>query len=470
MHAPHCKRALALILTLSLAMGLAVVPASAAAPGDSLPSYAYYGDRSKCQMSVAMAKGYADALANYSDDAPAMLVDPANDGIPFLAVTSRPEVADPNDFLLFWTWDGSQAEPLDELTAPAVRGFVFGYDFGTYEGKPALRIGDGVGLVVGDTEGDLYYAVGNGKMSLLHHDVFYTAEIFNGVADGDLLPLVANKTKTAAGEQADPSELVKAGWAVDADLGAAFLYQRDGTYRTGLTVDQYIEETGAAMTKFIPARTQILDASTGGSTLPNCWSTCATLRSALYDYATVKAGGPNSERGDFATFPDVPPEHYAYVAVDWALHEGITNGTSDATFSPDMTCTKAHILTFLYRAYDWPPVSGANPFSNVSTSAYYYQPALWANQKGLVSAGTFPADAPCDRATTVWYLWKLAGSPEPNGQSLFTDVPADGSERSKAIAWAVQQKITNGTSATTFSPDATCTRGQIVTLLYRALA
>ncbi len=135
-----------------------------------------------------------------------------------------------------------------------------------------------------------------------------------------------------------------------------------------------------------------------------------------------------------------------------------------------MTCTKAHILTFLYRAYDWPPVSGANPFSNVSTSAYYYQPALWANQKGLVSAGTFPADAPCDRATTVWYLWKLAGSPEPNGQSLFTDVPADGSERSKAIAWAVQQKITNGTSATTFSPDATCTRGQIVTLLYRALA
>ena len=461
MRTPHCTRAMALILTLMLALGLAVVPAAAAAPGASLPSYAYYGDRSKCQMSVAMAKGYADVLANYSDDAPAMLVDPANDGVPFLAVTSRPEVADPNDFLIFWTWNGSKAEPLDELTAPAVRGFVFGYDFGTYEGQPALRIGDGVGLVVGDTEGDLYYAVGNGKMSLLHHDVFYTAEIFNGVA---------NKTQTAAGEQADPSDLVKAGWAVDADLGAAFLYQRDGTYRTGLTVDQYIEETGAAMTKFIPARTQILDASTGGSTLPNCWTTCDTLRAALYDYATVKAGGPNSERGDFATFPDVPPEHYAYVAVDWALHEGITNGTSDATFSPDMTCTKAHILTFLYRAYDCPPVSGPNPFSNVSTNDYYYQPALWANQKGLVSAGTFPTNAPCDRATTVWYLWKLAGSPEPNGYALFNDVPADGSERSKAIAWAVQQGITNGTSTTTFSPDATCTRGQIVTLLHRALA
>ena len=471
MRTPHCTRAMALILTLMLALGLAVVPAAAAAPSDSLPSYAYYGDRSKCQMSVAMAKGYADVLAGYGPDAPAMLVDPANDGIPFLAVTARPEVADPNDFLLFWTWNGSQAEPLDELTAPAVRGFVFGYDFGTYEGQPALRIGDGVGLAIGDTDGYLYYAVGNGRMTLLHHDVSYTAMIFNGVADGDLLPLVANKTQTAAGEQAAPAELVKAGWAVDANVGLACLYQRDGTYRTGLTMDQYNAETAAAVAKFTPARTQILDASTGGSTLPNCWTTCDTLRAALYDYATVKAGGPNSERGDFATFPDVPPEHYAYVAVDWALYEGITNGTSDTTFSPDMTCTRAHILTFLYRAYDCPPVSGPNPFTNVSASDYYYQPALWASQKGLVFGGeTFYGSDPCDRATTVWYLWKLAGSPEPNGYALFNDVPADGSERSKAIAWAVQQGITNGTSATTFSPDAICTRGQIVTLLYRALA
>lgn len=471
MRTPHRTRAMALILTLMLALGLAVVPAAAAAPSDSLPSYAYYGDRSKCQMSVAMAKGYADVLAGYGPDAPAMLVDPANDGVPFLAVTARPEVADPNDFLLFWTWNGSQAEPLDELTAPAVRGFVFGYDFGTYEGQPALRIGDGVGLAIGDTDGYLYYAVGNGRMTLLHHDVSYTAEIFNGVADGDLLPLVANKTQTAAGEQAAPAELVKAGWAVDANVGLACLYQRDGTYRTGLTMDQYNAETAAAVAKFTPARTQILDASTGGSTLPNCWTTCDTLRAALYDYATVKAGGPNSERGDFATFPDVPPEHYAYVAVDWALYEGITNGTSDTTFSPDMTCTRAHILTFLYRAYDCPPVSGPNPFTNVSASDYYYQPALWASQKGLVFGGeTFYGSDPCDRATTVWYLWKLAGSPEPNGYALFNDVPADGSERSKAIAWAVQQGITNGTSATTFSPDAICTRGQIVTLLYRALA
>lgn len=471
MRTPHCTRAMALILTLMLALGLAVVPAAAAAPSASLPSYAYYGDRSKCQMSVAMAKGYADVLAGYGPDAPAMLVDPANDGIPFLAVTARPEVADPNDFLLFWTWNGSQAEPLDELTAPAVRGFVFGYDFGTYEGQPALRIGDGVGLAIGDTDGYLYYAVGNGRMTLLHHDVSYTAMIFNGVADGDLLPLVANKTQTAAGEQAAPAELVKAGWAVDANVGLACLYQRDGTYRTGLTMDQYNAETAAAVAKFTPARTQILDASTGGSTLPNCWTTCDTLRAALYDYATVKAGGPNSERGDFATFPDVPPEHYAYVAVDWALYEGITNGTSDTTFSPDMTCTRAHILTFLYRAYDCPPVSGPNPFTNVSASDYYYQPALWASQKGLVFGGeTFYGSDPCDRATTVWYLWKLAGSPEPNGYALFNDVPADGSERSKAIAWAVQQGITNGTSATTFSPDAICTRGQIVTLLYRALA
>lgn len=470
MHAPFCKRAVALTLTLILALGLAVVPAAAAAPTDALPSYAYYGDRSKCQMSIEMAKGYAAVLAGYDPNVPAMLVDPADDGIPFLAVTSRPEVADPNDFLVFWTWTGSRAEPVYHPSENAVQESLFGYDFGTYEGKTVLRVGDGVGLVIGDTSGYLYYTVGNGKMTPLHHDVFYTAEVFDGVAKGDLLPLVTDKTQDGSQERADPSALVRAGWAYDETLGAAFLYQHDGTYRTGLTVDQYIDETAAAQTKFTPAREQILYASTGGSTLPNCWTTASTLHTALYDYITAKAGGPNSERGDFATFPDVPPEHYAYVAVDWALQNAITNGTSTTTFSPDQICTKAHILTFLYRAYDSPPVSGPNPFDNVAPGEYHYQPALWAQQKGLVPAGTFPTNAPCDRATTVWYLWKLAGSPEPNGWSVFVDVPADGSERSKAIAWAVQQEITNGTSLTTFSPDQTCTRGQIVTLLYRALA
>ena len=155
-------------------------------------------------------------------------------------------------------------------------------------------------------------------------------------------------------------------------------------------------------------------------------------------------------------------------AVEWAVDKGITSGTSATTFSPDTTCTTAQILTFLWRANGSPAASGGNPFSDVPADAYYYQAALWAGEKGLISGSVFNGDTPCTRAATVTYLWKLAGQPSV-GASGFTDVPA-GSDYAQPVASAVEEGITTGTSATAFSPDTTCTRAQIMTFLYRDMA
>ena len=167
-------------------------------------------------------------------------------------------------------------------------------------------------------------------------------------------------------------------------------------------------------------------------------------------------------------FTDVKADAYYADAVEWAVDKGITSGTSATTFSPDTTCTTAQILTFLWRANGSPAASGGNPFSDVSADAYYYQAALWASEKGLISGSVFNGDTPCTRAATVTYLWKLAGQPSV-GASGFTDVPA-GSDYAQAVAWAVEEGITSGTSATAFSPDTTCTRAQIMTFLYRDMA
>ena len=169
-------------------------------------------------------------------------------------------------------------------------------------------------------------------------------------------------------------------------------------------------------------------------------------------------------------FADVVEGKYYAEAVTWALDKQITNGTSDAaaypTFSPNETCTNAQILTFMWRAAGSPTAEIENPFTNLDDTKYYYQAALWAAEKGMISGTTFDASAPCTRAMTVTYLWKLAGSPETKVDNKFADVAADASY-AQAVAWAVENGVTNGTGDTTFTPDATCTRGQIVTFLMR---
>ena len=168
-------------------------------------------------------------------------------------------------------------------------------------------------------------------------------------------------------------------------------------------------------------------------------------------------------------FSDVAANAYYATAVKWAVDNGITAGTSPTTFSPNNTCTTAQILTFLWRANGSPEPSIQNPFADVKESDYFYKAAVWAYEKDMVNGQLFGGNTPCTRSSTVDYLWALAGRPAPSSTVDFSDVPVNVNFAS-AVAWAVEEGITAGTSATTFSPDATCTRGQIATFLYRGLA
>lgn len=193
----------------------------------------------------------------------------------------------------------------------------------------------------------------------------------------------------------------------------------------------------------------------------------------IVKYTWNLAVGSNVSQNDGPTasksgFVDVADGEYYASAVKWAVDKKITSGTSATTFSPNDTCTRAQILTFLWRAVSSPKKSGS-AFTDVNTSDYYYNAAVWAKDKDMVSGAMFEPNTPCTRAFTVWYLWKNAGSPETAVSSVFSDVDAN-ADYAKAVAWAVQNGVTSGTSATTFSPNDTCTRGQIVTFLNRALA
>ena len=168
-------------------------------------------------------------------------------------------------------------------------------------------------------------------------------------------------------------------------------------------------------------------------------------------------------------YRDVSKDSYYYDAVQWASDKGITNGVADGVFAPDWVCTRGQIVTFLWRSVGSPaPKTAEMPFADVAEDAYYAQAVLWAVENGITkgtSETTFSPDQTCTRAHAVAFLYRLAGSPAVTGSS-FQDVTAD-AYYNAAVAWAVQQGITNGTSETTFSPDETCTRAQIVTFLYR---
>lgn len=171
-------------------------------------------------------------------------------------------------------------------------------------------------------------------------------------------------------------------------------------------------------------------------------------------------------------FSDVPANAFYANAVEWAVNNGITAGTSATTFSPNAACTRAQMVTFLWRAAGEPKVGGRNPFTDVPSDAFYYDAVLWAVGKGITSgtsATTFSPNATVTRGQTVTFLHRFSGSLAVSGSSPFTDVDT-GAYYSAAVQWAVHKGITAGTSATTFSPNADCTRGQIVTFLYRDLA
>ena len=172
-----------------------------------------------------------------------------------------------------------------------------------------------------------------------------------------------------------------------------------------------------------------------------------------------------------AGFVDVSQREYFAEPVAWAVENGITNGMTETSFAPYAACTRGQIVTFLWRYAGKPSQNVRCPFTDVSSSQYYYDPVRWAVSAGVTTGTTpttFSPDAGCTRAQAVTFLWRAAGSPEPAGTSCdFTDLDTD-SYYYKAVLWAVENGITNGTTPTTFSPNNVCTRGQIVTFLYRA--
>ena len=171
-------------------------------------------------------------------------------------------------------------------------------------------------------------------------------------------------------------------------------------------------------------------------------------------------------------FSDVLPGAYYYEAVTWTVGNGITSGYSDGTFRPEATCSRADFVTYLWHAgFSRTASSRINPFIDVSPNAYYYEAVLWALENGVTSgssANTFDPDGTCTRAQIITFLWRAHGRPAVGNGTVFSDVPS-GSYYADAVAWAAAKGIASGTTATTFEPDRICTRGECVTFMYRVL-
>ena len=180
----------------------------------------------------------------------------------------------------------------------------------------------------------------------------------------------------------------------------------------------------------------------------------------------MKANG-NPQAG---VFVDVATGSYYEDAVDWAVENGITKGTDDTHFSPDGICTRAQAVTFLWRAAGSPkPETRTMPFTDVPVGSYYYDAVLWAVENGITkgtSDTTFSPNMTCTRAQIVAFLWRSEKSPAAGTANPFADVKS-AAYYADAVLWAAKEDITKGTTNTTFSPDADCTRSQIVTFLWR---
>lgn len=172
---------------------------------------------------------------------------------------------------------------------------------------------------------------------------------------------------------------------------------------------------------------------------------------------------------EVSPFADVATDAYYYDAVKWAVNKGITNGVSETLFGPDQACTRAQIVTFLWRAAGSPEPKSGSSFADVAADAYYAKAVAWAVENGITkgtSETTFHPDETCTRAQGVTFLYRALGKLAA-AQAGFTDVAAD-SYYADAVNWAAENGVTNGISETLFGPDGSCTRAQIVTFLYRA--
>ena len=260
---------------------------------------------------------------------------------------------------------------------------------------------------------------------------------------------------------------------------------KPGTYKVARLSYTY---TGSAARTVTLASSKIVTVNedgktTEGDTSSQPFTVTITRAGTTTDGGTGGAGGGGIGGGGGGTvtpapggatqnpFVDVKQGDYYYDAVQWAVGKKITSGTSATTFTPDGICTRAQTVTFLWRSQGSPKAAGAeNPFTDVSKDAYYYDAVLWAVEQGITngtSATTFSPDATVTRGQTAAFLWRVAKQPQADQTANpFADVTQD-AYYYNAVLWAVAKEITNGTSSTTFSPDQGCTRAQIVTFLWR---
>ena len=238
--------------------------------------------------------------------------------------------------------------------------------------------------------------------------------------------------------------------------------------------DSYIEPLGHNYTEEVTAPT----CTEGGYTTYTC-SVCGDSYKGSYvdplghDYKNgtcTRCGVKDPNYKPQADFTDVAPGSYCYDAVQWAVANGITKGTDKTHFSPNAGCTRGQVVTFLWRAAGEPVVSGNVGFVDVAPGSYCYEAVKWAVANGITKgtdATHFSPNATCTRGQVVTFMYRTEGEPAVGGSNGFVDVAA-GSYCYNAVQWAVANGITKGTDATHFSPNATCTRGQVVTFLYRA--
>ena len=257
-------------------------------------------------------------------------------------------------------------------------------------------------------------------------------------------------------DDVDHSE-VRADRIIDLDAGSGYSQQELADAATNVSV---------AFHRALLGLNEIL--KTGGFTLADLGFTNYTPYAGV---CSKLADCPGRQ------FKDMPlGGNWAHDAIDWAVEQNITNGTSDTAFSPEKVCTRAQIVTFLWRAAgSEKPTGSANPFADVPADAYYRDAVLWALENHITTGTSdtaFSPNAVCTRAQVVTFLYRYAfravGVPAPGGyEHCFPDVPDDAYYRTPVI-WALNAAITQGTSPTTFSPNAGCTRAQVVTFLYRA--
>ena len=224
----------------------------------------------------------------------------------------------------------------------------------------------------------------------------------------------------------------------------------------------------------------IISQGTGIQAAEHTWGEWTVVTEPTYDAEGLRertckdCGKTETERIEQLIrnpFTDVKEDYFFYEPVLWAVENGVTDGTSDTTFSPFASCSRGQVVTFLWRAAGSPePTSTANPFKDVTASDYYYKAVLWAVEKGITqgtASNKFSPKDTCTRAHVVTFLYRLVGEPSVTAANPFKDVPGY-AYYVNAVLWAVDSGITDGITNTTFEPDTVCNRGTAVTFLYRA--